>query len=61
MNALIFAGIFLLMLAFVAGAEAVCDWYWQRRRRKAPHPTRSAGHLPPRGKALRREALRDAK
>jgi len=40
MNALIFAGIFLLMLAFVAGGEAASDWYWQRRRR-IPHGARN--------------------
>ena len=33
LNIIIFAGIFLLMLGFVAGAEKVCDWYWGRKRR----------------------------
>jgi len=31
MNALIFAGIFALMLGFVAGGEALADWYWKRK------------------------------
>jgi len=31
LNALIFAGIFLLALAFVAAAEKGCDWYWKRK------------------------------
>lgn len=30
---IIFAGIFLLMLGFVAGGEALADWYWGRKRR----------------------------
>lgn len=34
MNAMIFAGIFLLMLAFVAAAEKGCDWYWGRKKKK---------------------------
>ena len=34
LNIIIFAGIFLLMLGFVAGAEKVCDWYWNRKRKK---------------------------
>lgn len=38
MNIIIFALIFLLMLAFVAGGEAVCDWYWGRKRRIATAP-----------------------
>jgi len=33
LNALIMPLIFLAMLAFVAGAEKGCDWYWGRRRR----------------------------
>ena len=35
---IIFAGIFSLMLAFVAGAEKGCDWYWGRKRRIATAP-----------------------
>ena len=34
LNAMIFVGIFSLMLAFVAGGEKGCDWYWNRKRKK---------------------------
>lgn len=30
-NTIIFIGLFLLMLTFVAGGEKVCDWYWRRQ------------------------------
>lgn len=32
MNTMIFVGIFLLMVAFVAAGEKGCDWYWKRRK-----------------------------
>lgn len=38
MNALIMPLLFLAMLAFVAGAEKGCDWYWGRKRRIATAP-----------------------
>lgn len=37
LNIMIFAGLFLLMVAFVAAAEKGCDWYWKRRKGGTKH------------------------
>ena len=75
LNALIMPLLFLAMLAFVAGAEKGCDWYWGRRKRIATSPAAprndrkrrriARGARNDRAAEVRgpygREALRDAK